>query len=700
VLGDEHPDTAMSYQNLASNQDAQGQYAEAEKGLHKALAIRRKVLGEEHPDTAQSYNDLAYIQYAQGQYAEAEEGYRTALAIYRKVLGEEHLHTATSYNNLAMNQHAQSKYAQAEQGYRKALAIQRKLLGEEHPDTAKGYNNLAYNQQAQGKYAEAEEGFRQALAIQHKVLGEDNTHTAHSYNNLAYIQNAQGQYAQAEKGYRQALAIRRKVLGEEHPDTARIYNNLAYNQDAQGKYKEAEEGHRKALAIHRKVLGEEHPLTVQAYSSLAANQYAQGKYSRAEELWRRGTDAFAKARLHIAATGLERATQTSEQSSLPSLAAVLARNGKPEEAWQRFEESLARGTWDDLSTRQRRTPAEQARQTQLVSRIERLDKILQSLATGREATPQQSQRRDELLSQLRQAQDELADFTHKLEKKYGPVAGQVLDRQQIQAALPTDAALVGWLDISVRAKAADPNGEHWAVLLRSSGDPLWLRLHGSGTGGSWTEVDRQLPGKLRTALQFAGGRWQPVAERLQQKRLQPLLKHLQGVRHLIVLPSRALAGVPIEVIAEGYTVSYAHSGSMYAYFRHLKAASGKGLLALADPIFETTPVVEEKQPLPPGGVLLTVVVPGSNAARAGLRPNDVLLRYNGTALGGPADFRRLVPSVDPDQSVPVLVWRDGKTRQEPVLVQPGKLGVVLADKPAPPGPGRAAPSRPPGVAQW
>jgi CHAT domain-containing protein len=31
----------------------------------------------------------------------------------------------------------------------------------------------------------------------------------------------------------------------------------------------------------------------------------------------------------------------------------------------------------------------------------------------------------------------------------------------------------------------------------------------------------------------------------------------------------------------------------------------------------------------------------------------------------------------------VIVWRDGKTRQEPVLVPPGKLGIVLADKPAP-----------------
>ena len=44
---------------------------------------------------------------------------------------------------------------------------------------------------------------------------------------------------------------------------------------------------------------------------------------------------------------------------------MLARNGKLGEAWQRFEESLARGTWDDLSARLRRPQAEQDKQAHL-----------------------------------------------------------------------------------------------------------------------------------------------------------------------------------------------------------------------------------------------------------------------------------------------------------------------------------------------
>src|SRR5262249_14367228 len=255
---------------------------------------------------------------------------------------------------------------------------------------------------------------------------------------------------------------------------------------------------------------------------------------------------------------------TSERSSLPSLAALLARKGQPEDAWQRFEESLARGTLDDFTTRLRRTPAERDKQTQISTRIDRLNKLIERVSVAK-PTPEQTKQRDELLSQLPQAFDELAAFTQQVEKKYGPVAGQVFPRAQIQASLPADAAFVAWLDILGKPKSADPNGEHWAVLLRSSGEPIWVRLPGSGDQDAWTDADARLPAELRDALQSPRGLWRPLAERLRKQRLEPLAKHLAGVRRLIVLPSTALAGVPVEVFAEGYTVSYAHSATMHAY---------------------------------------------------------------------------------------------------------------------------------------
>ena len=432
----------------------------------RRLAIFRKVHGEERASTAMSYNNLANTQQRQGKYAAAEEGYRKALAINRKVLGEAHPDTARTYNNLAANQNAQGKFAEAEEGCRKALAVCRKVFGEEHSDTANSYHNLAANQHAQGKYAAAEEGYRKALAIHRKVLGEEHPDTANSYSNVAHNLNAQGKYAEAEEGYRKALAIRRKVLGEEHPDTAASYGLAAYNQQAQGKYAEAEKGYRKALAIRCKVLGEEHPDTALSYNNLALNQYRQGKYATAEEMATKAADVFARIRLDIADTGLGRATITGERSPLFLLTALVARNGKPAEAWRRFEQSLGRGVGDDLATRLKRPASERQRQSQLLARRRLLEARVEKQSILKEPTSAQKEQRNQQLDQLLKTLKDLASFNRELEEKYGPVAGQVLEVAALQKALPADGAFLGWLDRKGEAKAADPDGEHWAVLLR------------------------------------------------------------------------------------------------------------------------------------------------------------------------------------------------------------------------------------------
>ena len=51
VLGEEHPSTAASYNNVASNLNAQGRFDEAEPLYRKGLEISQRVLGEEHPTT-------------------------------------------------------------------------------------------------------------------------------------------------------------------------------------------------------------------------------------------------------------------------------------------------------------------------------------------------------------------------------------------------------------------------------------------------------------------------------------------------------------------------------------------------------------------------------------------------------------------------------------------------------------------------
>jgi tetratricopeptide (TPR) repeat protein len=729
VLGDDHPDTGMCYNNLAANLNDQGRYQEAERAYQKALDVCLKALGELHPSTASSYSNIAGNHRALGRYQEAEQEYQQALHIFRqlygdenarsavcysgiaislkdqgryqeaepyfqkaldifrKVLGDEHPTTAQSYSNAATNLKAEGRYQEAELYFQKALDVFRKMLGEDHPLTAAGYNNLGNNLYVRRRFREAEQAHQKALALRRKVLGEEHTDTARSYNTLAGSLNALGRYQEAEQAYRTALAIRRKLLGEEHPETATSYGNVAFNAATQGHYQEADQGFRKALDIHRKALGEKHLDTARAYDNLAANLHAEGRYQEAEEMYERGARAFLASRMHFAATGLGRAARTSEQSPLLALAAVLARNGKPAAAWQGLEQGLGRGAWDDLSARLRRPAREQARQTEVVAQLERLDQLLAQPRASGTPTPAQQQEREALLDRRLKTQAALTRLAHELQEKYGPAEGKVFDREQIQAALPAATALVAWIDLPPRGPGtADRNGERWAVLLRSRGEPIFERLRGSGPGGSWTEDDSTLQQRLRSALQSSRGDWQALARQLHKQRLGPLRRHLAAgdglpnVQHLIVLPSTALAGVPVDVLSDEFLVSYALSGTLYAHLKRQPALDSTGLLALGDPVFEKTAPAAKERPLPPGGVLLTVVLPGSNAEQSKLRPDDVLLEHGDVALQTPADLKAAVAAAAGKATVRVWVWREGATFQR--RVHGGDLGVVLASKPA------------------
>src|SRR5438045_1567910 len=79
-------------------------------------------------------------------------------------------------------------------------------------------------------------------------------------------------------------------------------------------------------------------------------------------------------------------------------------------------------------------------------------------------------------------------------------------RRHEAAALPADAALVAWVDLKPAGPhAADPDGEHWGVVVRSRGIPAWVAIAGTGPDGLWTEDDTGLAGRVRAGLQERPG---------------------------------------------------------------------------------------------------------------------------------------------------------------------------------------------------
>jgi CHAT domain-containing protein len=386
--------------------------------------------------------------------------------------------------------------------------------------------------------------------------------------------------------------------------------NAAVSLSDQGQFAEAEALFRQALALRRKLLGEEHPETAAAYQNLAFNLSAQGKYETAETIWRAAARSFEAARLRVSFAGLERAAYTTEHSPLFGLTASLARAGHATEAWKALEANLARGLLDDLSVRRARplTDAEGRREQELTGQLQLLDKQIAALLSRKDGIESHRVQVNKLREQREAAVAEWTQFEADLAKRYGPAAGQAYDLARIQAQLPADAALVAWVDRRGHAKAAAPGGEHWACIVRRSGEPVWIALPGSGPKGSWNRDDNPLADQVRRTFTKPPGdatdKWREQAGRLSAQRLSPLAPHLgetkdlPAVRHLIVLPSEALAGVPVEALVEArtaqspaYAVSYAPSGTVYAWLHEKRKdgprpePDGPRLLALGDPVF-------------------------------------------------------------------------------------------------------------------
>jgi tetratricopeptide (TPR) repeat protein len=658
TLGEWHPETARNYDNLAHNLHAQGKHGQAQPFFQKALDLRKKLLGEEHPETATSYNNLAANLEAQGKYAQAQPLHQKALNLRKKLLGEEHPDTAQSYNGLATNLAAQGKYAQAQPLFQKALDLSKKLLGE-HPDTALSYHNLAGNLNAQGKHAQAQPLFQKALDLNRKLLGEQHPETAHSYNSLTANLNAQGKYTQALPLLQKALDLHRKLLGEEHPGTANSYTNLAKCLHAQGKRGQAQALWQKALDQRKKLLGEEHPETAHSYNNLAANLQAQGKYREAMRAWESALLGHDAGRLARASSGFDRALGGGFLTPRQGLALAHARLKEPVRAWQYAEADLARALLDDQGAALRESAG-------LLAQASSLDRRLLPLLASAKLSEGQKRLRQELTEQRRDLLKRLArDLTAR-------AAERVWSLERIQKQMPADAALLLWVSVL---------GENWGCVLRAQGPPRWLRLTGSGPGGGWTREDFQQPARLRAALadqSSSAARRHELAEAVRQRWLAPLAGHLKAegklpaVRRLFVVPSRFLSALPVELIAPERTVSYTPSGTLLAQalagHRPLDTSTA---LALGDPAFSTGPA-----PRPPEhGLLVSRVLPGGSAARAGLVSGDVLLRYGGTKLDTVAE---LAAALKKAPKAGAVVWHEGKER---TVTLGSPLGVMVDKRP-------------------
>jgi CHAT domain-containing protein len=281
MLGEKHPYTLASRNNLAQIYQDLGRLSEALPLLEKGYRLRKEVLGEKHPDTFLSINNLAKIYQYLGRLSEAlpllEKNYRLS----KEVLGEKHPDTLKSLNNLALIYQDLGRLSEALPLFEKGYRFRKELLGEQHPDTLNSLGNLAMIYQDLGRLSETLPLLEKVYRLRKEMLGEKHPSTLTSLNNLGFIYNALGRLDDAlfwyEKGYR----LRKELLGEKHPDTLQSLNNLAGIYNTVGSLSDALPLLEKGYRFSKEVLGEQHPNTLTSLNNFAMIYKDLGRLSEA-----------------------------------------------------------------------------------------------------------------------------------------------------------------------------------------------------------------------------------------------------------------------------------------------------------------------------------------------------------------------------------------------------------------------------------
>ena len=210
VLGQTHPDTLMSLNDLGTLYLHQRRYSDAEDLLKRGLRASREGLGDVHPLSLMLLDNLATVYHQQGRYGDANQLREMAFALYRKVLGETHPDTLISLSNLAGLYASQGHYGEAQPLYEQAIQLSRDVLGPAHPLTLQIQLNSVVTLVNLDQSAGAARRLRQLEPQLLNWLG------AELYSDRERRRSARpGRFAEHLPG-------RRTVTGGRHPEPARL----------------------------------------------------------------------------------------------------------------------------------------------------------------------------------------------------------------------------------------------------------------------------------------------------------------------------------------------------------------------------------------------------------------------------------------------------------------------------------------------
>jgi tetratricopeptide (TPR) repeat protein len=283
LYGEKSAKAAASLYHLGIALWKHAKWADAEKAHREALSIRQHLFGTNNADVAASLNGLGCVYREEWKLTEADPLIQQALEIRRQLFPRNNLEVADSLQSLCHLRENERRWPEAEAAAQKFVDMCRHLPGREDL-VAEALDDLAMSAGFNGKLDVQEAAHKEAFVTKHELLPEGHPHVVKSIANLGEILRLRGKNTEASAVLKAAISIQRKLLGEDYPDTLASMGSLGQLLASEGKWEEAEKVHREALGLWRKRLGDQNPQTLWEWGELCRALVAQRKYHEAEEI--------------------------------------------------------------------------------------------------------------------------------------------------------------------------------------------------------------------------------------------------------------------------------------------------------------------------------------------------------------------------------------------------------------------------------
>jgi tetratricopeptide (TPR) repeat protein len=199
LLGEDHPEYALTLENLGGIAYRQQRYDDCLANLERVLDIRVRNLGADHPIAMRTMMNMGAVSSGTGNYDRAIEIYDEVMPLLVAVNGELHLDTATGLRNQGYAYHGAGRLAEAEVVLNRSADLFQELQGPNRSSEARSLDKLAEIKMDQGEWAAAEALMVKAFPVLEETYGSDHARTIQSAAKFVQIYEALSQPQNVDK---------------------------------------------------------------------------------------------------------------------------------------------------------------------------------------------------------------------------------------------------------------------------------------------------------------------------------------------------------------------------------------------------------------------------------------------------------------------------------------------------------------------